>query len=132
MENFYLSWCREKRHDVRKHVNFQLTMPLIQIRVCLTFHRGGFMRMTSFVSVSVVAIALAVTMTSVQAERSSKVDVVKPSPVTSGTSQLATLKDVKAVPMASGELDAVKGMHVHFLDGGGGKEHLAGVHNMSN
>jgi hypothetical protein len=90
------------------------------------------MRMTWFVSVSVVAIALAVTMTSVSADQSSTVDVVKPSETKSGTSQLATLKDVKAVPMASGELDAVKGMHVHFDDAGGGKEHLAGINNMSN
>ena len=76
--------------------------------------------MTTFVSVSVVAIALAVTMTSVSAEQSS------------ATSQLATLKNLKAVPMASSELDAVKGLHVHFNDGGGGKEHLAGVNNTSN
>jgi hypothetical protein len=90
------------------------------------------MRMTSFVSASVVVIALAVTMTSVSADQSSTVDVVKPSPMTSSTSQLATLRDVKAVPMASSELDAVKGLHVHFLDGGRGKEHLAGVNNTSN
>ena len=39
--------------------------------------------------------------------------------------QFATLAGVKAVPMASKELDAVKGLHVHFLDGNGGF-HLAG------
>jgi hypothetical protein len=90
------------------------------------------MRRTLFVSVSVVAIALAATMTSVSADQSSAVDVTKPAPVTSATSQLATLKAIKAVPMAATELDAVKGMHVHFLDAGGGKEHLAGINNMSN
>lgn len=38
----------------------------------------------------------------------------------------ATLKGVKAVPMAAAELDSIKGMHVHFLDAGGGELHLAG------
>jgi hypothetical protein len=37
----------------------------------------------------------------------------------------ATLKGVKAAPMTSDELAAVKGMHVHFLDAHGGF-HLAG------
>ena len=46
--------------------------------------------------------------------------------VTSPASTMSTLKGVKAVPMASGELDAVKGLHVHFQDAGGGKTHLAG------
>jgi len=39
--------------------------------------------------------------------------------------ELATLEGVKATPMTSGELDEVKGMHVHFLDAHGGF-HLAG------
>jgi hypothetical protein len=38
----------------------------------------------------------------------------------------ATLKGVKAVPMAAKELDAIKGQHVHFLDAGGEQLHLAG------
>jgi hypothetical protein len=52
--------------------------------------------------------------------------------------QFATLKGVKAVPMAAKELDAVKGMHVHFLNPGNntqyGEEglHLAGIHNFDN
>ena len=33
------------------------------------------------------------------------------------TTRFATLKGVKAVPMAAKELDAVKGLHVHFLNG---------------
>lgn len=41
-------------------------------------------------------------------------------------SAFATLNGVKAVPMAAGELDAIKGTHVHFLDAGGGELHLAG------
>ena len=39
---------------------------------------------------------------------------------------LATLKSVKAIPMTATELQSVKGLHVHFLDAGGGKLHLAG------
>ena len=38
----------------------------------------------------------------------------------------ATLRNVKAVPMTAGELKAVKGLHVHFVDAGGGARHLAG------
>ena len=44
----------------------------------------------------------------------------------SPTPTFATLKGVNAVPMASSELQAVKGLHVHFLDAGGGALHLAG------
>ena len=52
--------------------------------------------------------------------------------------QFAALKGVKAVPMAAKELDAVKGLHVHFLNPGNntqfGEEglHLAGIHNFDN
>ena len=42
----------------------------------------------------------------------------------------ATLNGVKATPMASSELDAVKGLHVHFVNRNGGSPqggpHLAG------
>lgn len=38
----------------------------------------------------------------------------------------ATLKGVKAAPMSSSELDAVKGLHVHFITIKNGKLHLAG------
>ena len=40
--------------------------------------------------------------------------------------RFGTLAGVAAIPMKSQELDAVKGLHVHFLDAGGGKLHLAG------
>jgi hypothetical protein len=40
--------------------------------------------------------------------------------------QFATLKAVKATRMTPVELGKVKGLHVHFLDAGGGKLHLAG------
>ena len=39
--------------------------------------------------------------------------------------EFATLIGVKATPMTTGELDTVKGAHVHFLDPNGGF-HLAG------
>lgn len=47
----------------------------------------------------------------------------------------ATLKGVKAAPMSSSELDAVKGLHVHFITISNGKLHIAGNefhHNWSN
>ena len=43
----------------------------------------------------------------------------------SGADEFATLEGVKATPMTAGELDTVKGAHVHFLDPNGGF-HLAG------
>src|SRR5688500_15695033 len=42
------------------------------------------------------------------------------------TSLLSALKNVNATPMSTSELQAVKGLHVHFLDAGGGTLHLAG------
>ena len=59
------------------------------------------MRITTLVSAA--AIALATTIGSVSA-----------------ANQFATLDGVTANPMSSGELDAVKGMHRHFLDASGG------------
>ncbi|HUP65230.1 MAG TPA: hypothetical protein VM557_08110 [Thermoanaerobaculia bacterium] len=84
------------------------------------------MRMTMLVSASVVAIALGASMGSVFAAGESKAAPTTSAKSVAATDQFATLKGVKAVPMASSELDAVKGMHVHFLDAGGGKIHLAG------
>jgi hypothetical protein len=43
----------------------------------------------------------------------------------SSSLRFATLGGVEAVPMAPAELDAVKGLHIHFLDANGGF-HLAG------
>jgi hypothetical protein len=42
------------------------------------------------------------------------------------TAKFSALKDVKAVPMSSTELKAVKGQHVHFITISNGKLHLAG------
>jgi hypothetical protein len=49
---------------------------------------------------------------------------------TVATSQFATLRGMKAVPMASSELDAVKGMHVHFVNNGNNNQYdiAPGVH----
>ena len=44
----------------------------------------------------------------------------------SSTPQFAALKGVKAAPMSSTELKAVKGLHVHFVTISNGKLHLAG------
>jgi hypothetical protein len=51
---------------------------------------------------------------------------VAPEKSVAAVSTFATLNGVKAAPMASKELEAVKGLHVHFLDAGGGELHLAG------
>jgi hypothetical protein len=90
------------------------------------------MRIARLASASIAAIALAATFGSVTAlGQSGTLDGVKASAVVanqsgSASAQFATLAKVKAVPMSSAELDAVKGQHVHFLDAGGGKLHLAG------
>jgi hypothetical protein len=44
----------------------------------------------------------------------------------SARSQFAVLKGIKAAPMSSTELKAVKGLHVHFITISNGKLHLAG------
>jgi len=89
------------------------------------------MRLQRLVTGTIVAIAVAtgVGSATVRAERkttSAATQVTaageKNVAVVSG---FATLKGVKAVPMAAKELDAVKGQHVHFLDAAGGF-HLAG------
>lgn len=46
--------------------------------------------------------------------------------VAAPSATFATLKGVKAAPMSSSELDAVKGLHVHFITIKNGKLHLAG------
>ena len=73
-----------------------------------------------FVSAAVTVVALAAAPVLVSASD-------QPLPSTNGkpvqsatvekasTTRLATLKGVKAVPMAAKELDAVKGLHVHFF-----------------
>lgn len=88
------------------------------------------MRILKLASASVVAVALAVSLGSVSAYAESSKKDVKATPKASSeakpaSTQFATLAGVKATPMSSKELDAVKGQHVHFLDANGGF-HLAG------
>ena len=45
---------------------------------------------------------------------------------TAPADQFTAMKGVKAVPMSSSELKAVKGQHVHFITISNGKLHLAG------
>lgn len=46
--------------------------------------------------------------------------------VTAQSNQFTAVKGIKAVPMSSNELKAVKGQHVHFITISNGKLHLAG------
>lgn len=85
---------------------------------------------TEIVSASFVALALVASMGSVYAAGESSVESKTAQAASAqsvaATDQFVTLKGVKALPMASSELDSVKGMHVHFVDAGRGKIHLAG------
>ena len=76
-----------------------------------------------------MATAPALVSASDQATPQPKSDkAVSTAPAKTTPSQFATLKDVKATPMEARELDAVKGLHVHFIDphNGFNKVHLAG------
>ena len=64
------------------------------------------MRLTTFLSAAVITFAVS-------------------TGAASAADDFATLKGVKAAPMAASELQAVKGLHIHFLDANGGF-HLAG------
>ena len=89
------------------------------------------MRLHRLVTGSIVAIAVAtgVGSATVRAERktipAAKQVAAAGEKNAVAVSSFATLKGVKAEPMAAKELDAVKGQHVHFLDAAGGF-HLAG------
>lgn len=78
-----------------------------------------------FVSTSLTAALLAAAPVMLSAS-----DNAAPSAPTATTaatpSQFAALKSIKAAPMSSSELKAVKGMHVHFVTISNGKLHLAG------
>ncbi|HVG53067.1 MAG TPA: hypothetical protein VM846_01500 [Vicinamibacterales bacterium] len=97
------------------------------------------MHVIRLASASAVALALTATFGSVSASgEAAKPENVKAGPVASAKSvtasvKFAALKGIKASPMTSRELETVKGLHVHFLDAGGGKLHLAGdVKHMNN
>jgi hypothetical protein len=69
-----------------------------------------------FVSSSVTAFALFAAIASMPVPASTGVKAVPQASVqsVSASGQFATLRGVTAVPMASRELDAVKGAHFHF------------------
>jgi hypothetical protein len=96
------------------------------------------MRITRLAAGAAVIIGLTATLGSDSAfGQSAKADDLKPVAATANSpvapAKFATLKDVQVVPMTSRELDIVKGLHVHFLDAGKGKLHLAGdVKHMNN
>jgi|SRR5688572_16712615 len=77
------------------------------------------MRLTRIVSASLIAVVLtagAVAASDKPAKVESKKETTKATEKsTPASSQFAILKDVKAVEMASAELDAIKGQHIHFV-----------------
>lgn len=80
-------------------------------------------------AVIAVALAIAPALLSASDQPSQPTKAAKAAPnvsaQTTSTSQFATLKGMKPVPMTPREMVAVKGQHVHFLDANGGF-HLAG------
>jgi hypothetical protein len=74
------------------------------------------MRTRSIVSaVTVAALLLAFGSLSVSADEKTKPTPVAAAQPTTGIKASGVLKGVKAVPMTRKELDAVKGLHVHFV-----------------
>jgi hypothetical protein len=83
------------------------------------------MSVVRFVSASVTAALLAAAPVMLSA--SDNADSRKTTrSAQSSTTQFAALKGFKAAPMSSTELQAVKGLHVHFVTISNGKLHLAG------
>ena len=80
-----------------------------------------------FVALAVVALATPVLSASDTSTESKEVTAARTAPKAPAP-QFTVLKGVKAVPMSSTELKAVKGQHVHFIEPGNGfaKIHLAG------
>ena len=85
------------------------------------------MSVVRFVSGSLAVLALAAAPVVLSASDQATVSKDKASTsVTTPASQFTALKGVKAAPMSSNELKAVKGQHVHFVTINNGKLHLAG------
>jgi hypothetical protein len=89
-----------------------------------------------FVSAALTVVALAAApvllSASDKAVPAKNAKAVQSKTVEKASTQFATLKDIKAVPMAAKELDAVKGLHVHFWNPGApfpGEPHIAGGNN---
>lgn len=72
------------------------------------------MRSRTLVTGSVVALAMAVALGSSVSAQSDGVKVSSPTP-SPAVQDFAVLERVQAAPMTSSELDAVKGLHVHFF-----------------
>lgn len=88
-----------------------------------------------FVSASLTAALLAAAPVMLSASDNARSSKDSTTSVQSAASQFAALKDIKAAPMSSTELKAVKGLHVHFVTVSNGKLHIAGnpfEHNWSN
>lgn len=79
-----------------------------------------------FVSASVIAVALATAPVLLSASDNAVPQGNGKAVQSESATQFAALKGVKAAPMASSELKAVKGLHVHFITTSNGKLHLAG------
>ena len=85
------------------------------------------MSVVRFVSGSLTVLALAAAPVVLSASDQATGSSEKASAsVTTPASQFTALKGVKAAPMSSNELKAVKGQHVHFITISNGKLHLAG------
>jgi hypothetical protein len=80
------------------------------------------------VSVSVGVVAALPTLVSASDGANAPKTEVASKASTPSPTQFATLKSIKAIPMSARELEAVKGLHVHFIDphNGFAKVHLAG------
>lgn len=87
------------------------------------------MQIVRLLSASLVAVAFAapaIVSASDNAQTKTAAKALGKTADTAPAPQLATLKDITAVPMSSNELKAVKGLHVHFVTISNGKLHLAG------
>ena len=84
------------------------------------------MSVARFVSASLTAalLAAAPAMLSASDDAAASKDTTKITQA--GPAKFAALKGIKAAPMSSTELEAVKGLHVHFVTISNGKLHLAG------
>src|ERR671913_2201831 len=99
------------------------------------------MRVRMLASAAAAAVVLAATPVLVSASDSDK-GKTESKPASSVTSEarpvssLATLKAVKAAPMSSSELDAVKGQHAHFWNPGApfptSEPHVVNSNNLDN
>jgi hypothetical protein len=86
-----------------------------------------------FVSAALTAVALATApvllSASDKAVTAKNGKTVQSTTVEKASSQFATLKGINAVPMASSELKAIKGLHVHFFNGSNNTQYgFPGVH----